>query len=173
MLNGWANFYVITGAAGSTLIGVQFVVMTLVATMRNRGTTEEAIGAFGTPTVVHFTAAVLISTIMSAPWSSLVPLSAVIAISGLGAFGYSIVVIRRAHRQTTYKPEQEDWLWHAVLPCCTYAAMTVAALVLHVLIKLAMFTIGASTIVLLLIGIHNSWDTVTYMVVENSRSNDD
>lgn len=29
-----------------------------------------------------------------------------------------------------------------------------------------MFTIGAAVLLLLFIGIHNAWDTVTYIVVE-------
>ena len=32
-LNGWANFYVIVGSSAGALIGLQFVVMTLVANM--------------------------------------------------------------------------------------------------------------------------------------------
>jgi hypothetical protein len=40
------------------------------------------VGAFGTPTVVHLAGALLVSAIMSAPWSSLVPLSVVLGMSG-------------------------------------------------------------------------------------------
>ena len=38
----------------------------------------------------------------------------------------------------------------------------------------ALFTIGAAVILLLFIGIHNSWDTVTYIIVEHrtARKND-
>ena len=165
-MHGWENFYVIVGAAGSTLIGIQFVVMTLVATMmRRHQTSSETIGAFGTPTVVHLAMALLIAAAMNVPWPSLLPASLTIAVCALAAFGYAIVVVRRAHRQTTYETVQEDWLWYAILPCSAYATLTVAAFLLQSFTAVAAFLIAASAVALLLIGIHNAWDTVTYIVV--------
>ena len=165
MIRDWQNFYVIVGAAGSTLIGIQFVVMTLVATMRRHQTSSETIGAFGTPTVVHFAMALFIAAAMNVPWPSLLLASLTMAVSAVAAFGYSIVVVRRAHRQTTYETVQEDWLWYAILPCSAYATLTVAAFLLRSFTAVAAFLIAASAVALLLIGIHNAWDTVTYIVV--------
>ena len=51
----WETFYVIVGSAGAALIGIQFVVVTLIANMRRRPPAE-ALNAFGTPTVVHLMA---------------------------------------------------------------------------------------------------------------------
>ena len=61
----WQNFYVIVGPSGAVLIGVQFVVVTLIASMRTRPTAE-AVSAFATPTVVHLGGALCVSAIMSA-----------------------------------------------------------------------------------------------------------
>ncbi len=50
-LDGWESFHLIVGAAAGALIGLQFVVMTLIA----EGPPEraaEANAAFGSPTVV-------------------------------------------------------------------------------------------------------------------------
>jgi len=33
----------------------------------------------------------------------------------------------------------------------------------------ALFVIGAATVLLLFIGIHNAWDTVTYVALERSQ----
>jgi hypothetical protein len=49
----WSNFYVIVGSAAGALIGLQFVVLTLIAN-RPHHASEEAGAAFGSPTVVHF-----------------------------------------------------------------------------------------------------------------------
>jgi hypothetical protein len=68
----WQNFYVIVGSSGAALIGVQFVVIALIANMRVR-TTAESINAFGTPNVVHFGGALVVSAIMCAPWPALIP----------------------------------------------------------------------------------------------------
>jgi hypothetical protein len=99
----WQSFYVVIGPSGAALIGVQFVVLALIANLRMRSTAE-SISAFGTPTVIHFGGAVLVSAIMSAPGPSLVPPSVALALCGVGGLGYGARVIHRAHRQTVYMP---------------------------------------------------------------------
>src|SRR2546423_6178588 len=61
----WENFYVIVGSSAAALTGLQFVVVVLGAEARSIG---PEVGAFGTPTVVHFCATLLISAILSVPW---------------------------------------------------------------------------------------------------------
>ena len=60
------SFYVIVGSSAAALTGLQFVVIALVAEIRRRSTTGQ-IDAFDTPTIVHFAAALLVSSILSAP----------------------------------------------------------------------------------------------------------
>ena len=69
-LTAWENFYVIVGSSGAALTGLQFVVVALVAESRAQSSHRE-IAAFGTPTVIHFCAVLLISAILSAPWHAL------------------------------------------------------------------------------------------------------
>jgi hypothetical protein len=167
-LAGWDNFYVIIGSSGGALIGLQFVVITLIADARVRGTTE-TISAFGTPTVVHLGAALLISAIMSAPWSSLVSVAIALASCGIAGLVYCATVIYHARHQKEYRPVFEDWLWHMVLPCCAYAALTLAALTLHTGTRAPLFVIAGAALGLLFIAIHNAWDTVIYIAVEAPR----
>jgi len=168
LLSGWDNFYVIVGSSGGALIGLQFVVITLIADTRTRGTTD-TISAFGTPTIVHLGAALLISAIMSAPWPSLVAVTIALAVCGIAGIGYCVIVISRARRQKDYKPVFEDWLWHMVLPSCAYAALTLAALSLHTGSRIPLFLIAGAALGLLFIAIHNAWDTVIYIAVEAPR----
>jgi len=169
LLSAWQNFYVIVGSAGAALIGIQFVVIAFISNL-NKNPTAESISAFATPTVLHLGGALLVSAIMCAPWPSLLPASVALTVCGLGGFGYGATVILRARRQTIYKPVLEDWLWHVILPCGFYAAIALAAVFLRAVTQRALFVIGAAALGLLLIGIHNAWDTVTYMVI--SRSSD-
>ena len=69
-LERWEGFYVIVGSSAGALTGLQFVVMALIADSNRRSTMRE-VSAFGTPTVVHFCAALLVAAILSAPWHSL------------------------------------------------------------------------------------------------------
>jgi hypothetical protein len=66
--------------------------------------------------------------------------------------------------QDAYKPEFEDWLCHAALPLIAYAVLALSALADPWYERNALFGIGASALLLLFIGIHNAWDTVTYHV---------
>ena len=164
----WGNFYVIVGSSAAALIGIQFVVIALIANMRKLATAE-SIRAFGTPTVVHLGEALVVSALMSAPWHSLSRASIALATCGLGGLAYATIAIHRARRQTDYKPVWEDWIWYAVLPYSAYAALAGAALLLTTTTQAALFVIGAAALGFLLIGIHNAWDTVTHVVVNASH----
>src|SRR5258708_4300685 len=162
----WQNFYVIIGSAAATLTGLMFVVITL----RVRGRRSSgALGAFATPTVVHFGAALLIAATLTAPWQALWPAALLLGLSGLGGAIYVVIVLRRARRQTDYQPVLEDWLWHMVFPLVSYTALVVAALLLPGQPAPALFVIAAATVLLLFIGIHNAWDNVTYTAIELSQ----
>jgi hypothetical protein len=164
LLSPWVSFYRVVGPAGAVLIGLQFVVITLLAERRAQ-TTPDTISAFGTPTVVHFGAALFVSAIIIAPWHSLWGITGALLISSLVGITYELTAIGRARRQTNYRPEWEDWLWHGVLPLGVYATLAVGAVLLHVAPAAALDAVGGAALALLLIGIHNSWDAVTYHVV--------
>src|SRR6185436_17233935 len=128
-LSNWESFYVIVGSSGAALTGLQFVVIALIADSQRRASFAE-INAFGTPTVVHFCSALLISALLSAPWRSLYPVGWLLGVAGLAGVGYVALVTRRARMQTGYRPVFEDWLWHVVLPLAAYFAFTLAGVFL-------------------------------------------
>lgn len=163
-LSAWQTFYVIVGSAAAALIGIQFVVITLVANMR-RPASAESVSAFATPTVVQLASVLLVSAILTAPWPSLCFPLTMLTICGLGGLAYSVINIWRARRQTYYQPVRADWLWYALLPCLAYAGLTIAAVLPRMAMLPALYASGGAVLGLLLIGIHNAWDTVTHIVV--------
>jgi hypothetical protein len=164
-LAAWESFYVIVGSSAAALTGLQFVVMALIAEREQRSTMRE-VSAFGTPTVVHFCAALLVSGILSAPWHRLASVALALGTCAAAGLVYAILVIRRARQQTGYAPVLEDWLWHATFPVLAYGTLLVAALTLAHHPEPSLFVVGAAVILLVFIGIHNAWDTVTYIAVE-------
>ena len=168
-LEAWGNFYVIVGSSAGALTGLQFVVLTLVAQAGPARGREETISAFGSPNVVHFCAALLVASILSAPWTA--PWPAGLAVTGCGVLGivYSAIVLKRALRQSAYRPVFEDWLWHTVLPGLAYVALFVAGAVFGWSPMSALFAIGAALLLLVFVGIHNAWDTVTYVTMRAGR----
>jgi hypothetical protein len=167
-LADWESFYVIVGSSAAALTGLQFVVIALMAEARARSTNRE-IDAFATPTVVHFCAALLVSSVLSAPWHALVGPALSLGASGLAGVTYTVIVAQRARRQTRYKPVLEDWLWHAALPLVAYSSLAVAAAVLRRHPMPWLFVVGAAALLLLFIGIHNAWDTVIFITVERLK----
>ena len=164
ILLAWENFYIIVGSSAGALTGLQFVVMALVADSPAR-TDTDTIDTFGTPTVVHFCAVLLVSSILSAPWQALSHASGAIGICGAAGVIYSLIVVRRARRVTAYRPELEDWIFHCVLPLLAYVTLLVSAVALTFRHVPALFGVGFFTLILLFVGIHNAWDTVTYVAV--------
>ena len=171
LLTAWQNFYVIIGTAAASLTGLMFVVITLIVGSRlQRG--GGAFAAFGTPTVVHFCVALLVAAILSAPWQALWNAVLLLGFAGLGGVAYIVIIMKRMRNQSDYLPVLEDWLWHVIIPLVSYIALVVAALVLLVSPAPALFIIGAVTLLLLFTGIHNSWDSVTYIAVERFQQGD-
>lgn len=167
-LAAWESFYVIVGSSAAALTGLQFVVIVLGAEMNTLGGAPVT-RAFGTPTIVHFCAVLLISAILSAPWQALSSAGLALAACGVAGVGYVVTVVRHARRQTDYVPVFEDWLWHGVLPLMAYAALLVAAVVLQRHHAQSLFGIGATAILLLFVGIHNAWDAVTYIALDRRQ----
>lgn len=163
----WANFYVIVGSSAGALTGLQFVVITLVAQNQAASTMRE-IRAFGTPNVVHFCVALLISLLMDMPWVALSHLTSSLAVLGAIGFVYSLRVIWHA-RRASYSPDAADWFWFAVLPILMFVTLGVAALLTTLNSALSLFLIAAVSVAFLFNGIRNAWDTVTYVAVEHGQ----
>ena len=169
VLDGWENFYVIVGSSAGALIGLQFVVITLIAAKPIARVDAQAGGAFATPSVVHFGVVLLLSAIASAPWNGIITVAVLWGLVGLCGVVYTVIVARRMRVQTAYQPVFEDWLFHVLLPFAAYAVLAVSAYAAHSHARPALFLVGAAALLLLFIGIHNAWDAVTYHVFVRSR----
>ena len=168
-LGEWESFYIIVGSSAAALTGLQFVVITLVSEAQSRSTSSGGIGAFATPTIVHFCAALFVSVVMSAPWPRLSEPAFVIAAAGVVGLIYTAIVTWRATHQTAYQMVAEDWIWHVTLPVSVYATQLVAGVLLNRYTLVAMFAIAIASLLLVYIGIHNAWDTSTYMLAERLK----
>ena len=167
-LPSWESFYVIVGSSSAGLTGLMFVVITLIPEERLRAA-NQTINAFGTPNVVHFCAALLVSAMLSAPWRTMSYVGWLLGLVGVAGIVYAGIVVRRVRRQTDYRPVLEDWVWHMLLPFLAYLTLVVAAPILPRASTPALFAVAAATVVLLFIGIHNAWDTVTYVKFEEQK----
>ncbi|HEY1297588.1 MAG TPA: hypothetical protein VGJ60_31285 [Chloroflexota bacterium] len=167
-LAAWANFYVITGSAGAALTGLMFVAIAVMAQVR-REVSREGIGAFATPTVVHLTAVIVISAVLSVPWPDLRLLGVCLLAGALAGLIYTLVIIRRFRRSRPYRPDREDWAWHGVTPCVSYVALGFGGLLFAGAPTLSPYLLSVSILLLMVTGIHNAWDTVAYTTTVPDR----
>jgi len=164
----WESFYVIVGSSAGALTGLMFIVITLISGSKQPRTLKE-INAFATPAVVHFSAVLLIAAVLSAPWPDGRMAAYALGLSAIAGIVYMIIVLRRLLQSTQYQKVLEDWIWHVVLPFLAYIALLVAHTALRHDYQWALYAIGAVALLLLFVGIHNAWDTVTYMVVSQRK----
>lgn len=166
----WQTFYEIVGTAAGSLTGLQFVVMTLLVQARAASTMRE-IRAFGTPTVTHFCTALLISALVAAPWQQLPDFAVCIGICGAAGAVYSLRVLWHA-RKAEYRPDFGDWFWYIALPFLAHLGLLAAAIPLWGNATWPLAAIALNSLVFLLLGIHNSWDTVTYLALQHGKAPD-
>ena len=164
LLRFWQTFYEIVGAAAAALTGLQFVVIAVLAQTRRPGGSRE-LSAFGTPTVVNFCAALLIAAFMTAPWPGLPQLGCCLTLCALLGLAYSIRVLYHARSARSYTPDAEDWIWYLLLPFAGYAGLVAGGILLWMVQIWALRIPAVVGLLFLVIGIHNAWDTVTYLVV--------
>jgi hypothetical protein len=159
----WDSFYLIVGGAAGALIGLQFVVLTLIA--GRSGSAPEAAGrAFSSPTVLHFSVVLFLAAFMRVPWPSVIPAAIIGALVGGAGVVYILKIAREIRVQKVYTPVFEDWLYHVVLPLAAYLTLLICAPVAVYNTHASLFAGAAATLTLLFVGIHNAWDAVTYHV---------
>jgi hypothetical protein len=163
----WDSFCVIVGSAAGTLIGLQFVVMTLIAEGPPTGVNEGG-NAFATPIIVYFATTLLMCALLRAPWLDAATPAVVAGIVGSLGTAYALIVIRRMRRQNAYAPTTDDWVHYGALPLIAYALLAISGFAGLYSTHGAMFGVGTAMLILLFLGIRNAWDSVLYFVVKRN-----
>src|SRR6202451_1700221 len=151
----WDNFYVIAGSAAGALIGLQFVVLALIADRPITGSAEAG-AAFGSPTVVHFGVVLLLAALLHAPWQTINIVATLWGLVGSGGVASSVIVVRRMRKQSAYQPIFEDRLCHVALPFAAYAILALSSFAAPSHTRETLFGVGGVALLLLFIGIHNA-----------------
>ena len=163
-LSPWVNFYVILGSAGGALTGLTFIVITIVQ-QTGRARSAEGISVFTTPTVVHFSATLVVAAVMTAPWKIVICPAITLGILGLAGVAYVIRNFLIARNFHDYVPDTEDLLAYFILPFVAYALIAAGSLLLLDRVGSGLFVVGGGTLLLILMGIKNAWDVVTYLTL--------
>jgi hypothetical protein len=163
VLSGWENFYVIVGSSAGGLTGLTFVVIALVRDTLH-GVRPTGLGAFVTPTIVHFGGVLALAAFLSMPHQRLISLSAGFAVGGAAGVIYGGFIAANMRRQgVAYVPVLEDWLWNVILPTLVYGCLILMAVLIWRWPFGTMYLVATLSLAMLLIGIRNAWDIAVWL----------
>jgi hypothetical protein len=171
MLGAWSGYYTMIGSSAAALTGLMFVVITII-TGGSRSPSEDGVKTFSTPTVVHFCYPLFVAALMLAPFNSLAPLAIILGLAGVAGLAYCAHIGKRTSRLQNYQPDLEDWLCNVALPVIAYALLVAGALTMIAFPAAALYAPAAAVILLIFVGVHNAWDVVTFLAMDNDIKND-
>ena len=129
VLRDWQSFYLLAGTASATLIGLMFVAISFGARLVPTQS-ESSVRAFVTPTVIHFSAVLVLSIFALIPTFSNEGWAIGLALLGAAGLAYGLGVIRQMllHRGQGQPLDAGHWIWHMLLPMAGYVLIFVAGL---------------------------------------------
>jgi len=169
LLSGWENFYVILGTSAGGLTGLTFVVIALVRDANK--VTPAGLGAFVTPTIVHFGEVLALAAFLSMPHQNSLSLSVGFGVAGVAGLMYTGYITAGIRRQAlNYVPVLEDWTFNVIVPGLVYAVLLAAAFTLRVWPAGTLFAVASAALVSLFVGVHNAWDIAVWMTTRTPRA---
>lgn len=163
MFEGWDTFFEISGEAAATLTGLIFVVVTLME-RSNRTRMLRAVSIYLTPTVLHFAIVFTISALAEAPRLPLALKAAIVGVGALIGLGNGSWACHGMINRTLGATSHWSDLWlYGAAPTALYAGVLAAAVALAARMEWAVHALAALLIALLLLGIRNGWDLITWI----------
>lgn len=173
-LQAWQNFYLLTGGASATLVGLMFVAISLGSGLYTREPTPR-LNTIVTPmsrTYIHFVYVLATAACVLVPTMTETVLGALLVLAGLASLGHLAGMVPSAREQ--YRKRRLDWsdvFWYLVIPAIGYVLYLDAGIGLLRTAEgmtpreYALDALAAATILLLVTAVRNAWDLVVWMVL--------
>ncbi|HZZ92413.1 MAG TPA: hypothetical protein VFE23_07615 [Usitatibacter sp.] len=160
-LEAWHDFYLVVGTGATTLTGLLFVIVSLGPHVLSRHKST-GVRAFVSPVAAHFTYVLVISALMLAPEIPRLILAGAVGAAGLG--GIVFTTWTRAHQRWRANGLSNlDWVWFVGMPYLCFASLLVSSACLAWHGDLGLFGIGATSVLLIVVGIRNAWDLALWI----------
>jgi len=161
MFEHWGEFFLLAGSAAAVLIGLIFVVISLMQD-RSRSTVLAGAKLYMGPIVLGVSFALVLSAAALTPGidrSSFAAVAAIVAAWGLVRGLMSTVGIRKLGKDVHWT----DLWFYGVLPSALYLALGLDALAFAQAWPCAHYGLAVVTTALLLLAIRNEWDLITWI----------
>jgi len=164
VFQGWDSFFQITGEAAATLVGLLFLVVSF-SESRDRTQLLRAVSIYLTPSALHFAIVLTISALAVAPQlpvSVRVGFIGLAALTGLGNAIWACIGMALRARETAPAHWSDFWMY-GVAPATIYSGLAATAAALWFHVDWAAQAMAVFLLALLLLGVRNAWDLVTWM----------
>lgn len=163
MFEGWGEFYLLAGSAAAVLIGLLFVVVTLMQD-RTRSSVLSGARLYMGPIVLHVSFVLVLSAAALVPGIGAERFAAVagaVALWGLVRGLFVVFGIRRLGGED--KPHWTDVWFYGAIPSALYLLLLAAAFACWRELAWGPEATAALITALLLVTIRNEWDLVTWL----------
>ena len=172
VLRDWQNFYMLTGAAAATLIGLLFVAISIsVGTNLGIQQARNSLRTFVSPILVYYSQVFLISCLAVMPLQSINILGGVVMVLGGLNFFLALKVCWRIlvlHRE---EMDIGHWIWHFLLPLIAGILLICTAIGFFSGAQLSAPGLAVTDLLCLTIGLRNTWVLTLWLVLhQGSRS---
>ena len=168
-LAGWHDFFALLGTASATLVGLLFVAATVGSRAFTSGR-RAASRMFLTASVIHFTSLLVVCLIILAPGQSWKSLGLMVLACGVFGLGYFAVAWHDTVRDGLVAViDWEDRIRYAGLPVVCYLSVAGSGIALVLRQHPGCTALGASTGLLLVVGIHNAWDITLWSITRRKE----
>jgi hypothetical protein len=169
MFEHWDSFYLLVGGAGGGLIGLVFIVITLIRGV-NAETNLRSASVFMSPLVFNLAMVLVMSAFATA--TDLTP-AAVSLILGAGALTGILwsgrVIVLLGFSKVVRAPHWTDIWAYGVIPLGAYLALAATAASASLAPIWAPLLLAFSLTVLLLSAVRNAWDLVTWITAKGDQ----
>jgi hypothetical protein len=163
MFKGWDSFYLLTGGASGAIIGLLFVVATLMKG-DDPDSLLRAAGAYLSPIVFHIAMVLGISAFNTAPHIAPTQQGLVLGACALVGIARAYLVIHNlgVARKVTPSHWSDIW-WYGFAALAAYLPLAAAAAAVWIAPNLAADLVAVSLLAVLFVAIRNAWDLVTWI----------
>ena len=173
ILHDWQNFYMLTGTAAATLIGLLFVAVSItVGTHISAKRAADLLRTFVNPTLIYYAQVLLISCLTVMPLPNLSIFEGILAVlSGINIF-LALKICWRI--LVVHKDEQIDfahWVWDFLLPLVAGILLLGSAIDFFQSGQLAPLGLSVANLLCLAIGLHNTWVLMIWLILHQSGGN--
>jgi hypothetical protein len=167
----WQNFYILTGTAAATLVGLMFVAVTFGSNLVTEETATSA-RAFLDPVFTHFVQVLVTACLLLIPTMSPKLLGVLLAIvAALRTVSLAGIYRRMREAHRLYQDiELSDWLSGVAIPLLCHVSLVAIGGGFFLGYAAAFDGLAIVSVVMLLVGVFGAWELLVWMAMARNRA---